>query len=96
MDMTRKRMFYKVHPHAASHDYLHFPGRFRSFKGPGWSTMKARAKQWTAGFGYSHGAPSCELAKRPQKAAHWGTIVEGPFMVQAGGQEGHLRVHCAS
>jgi hypothetical protein len=65
MDMTRERMFHKVHPHAASHDYLHFSGRFCSFKGPWWSTMKARAKQWTAGFGYSHGAPLSELTKRP-------------------------------
>ena len=31
LDMTRERMFYKVHPHTASHDYLHFSGRFRSF-----------------------------------------------------------------
>jgi hypothetical protein len=31
MDMPRERVFHKVHPHAASHDYLHFSGRFRSF-----------------------------------------------------------------
>ena len=63
LDMTRKRMFYKVYPHAASHDYLHFSGRFRSFLGPRWSTMKARTKHWTAGFGYSHEAPLSELTK---------------------------------
>ena len=63
LDMARERMFHKVHPHAASHDYLHFSGRFRSFKGPRWSTMKAGTKHWTAGFGYSHGAPLSELTK---------------------------------
>ena len=63
MDMTRKRMFYKVHPHDASHNYLHFSDRFRSFLGPRWSTKKARTKHWTAGFGYSHGAPLSKLTK---------------------------------
>ena len=63
MDMTRKRMFLKVHPPSASHDYLHFSGHFRSFLDPRWSTMKARTMHRTAGFGYSHGAPLSELIK---------------------------------
>ena len=79
LDMTRKRMFYKVHPHAASHDYLHFSGRFRSFLGPRWSTMKARTKHWTAGFVYSHGAPLSELTKKSHFGTPWSRFSAGPL-----------------